>query len=103
MRAAIDALQHEHPGLRAVATTNMSGQDFATGLVFQLAQFIRSRRAAQRLSARTRQFISWSLFVVARVAHRLPLRVHFFFPSIRPGGTPKIHSARPRNGPSQIL
>jgi len=32
MRAAIEALQHEHPRLQATATTNMSGQDFASVL-----------------------------------------------------------------------
>jgi len=30
MRAAIEALQHEHPRLGAIATTNMSGSDFAS-------------------------------------------------------------------------
>jgi hypothetical protein len=32
MRAAIEALQHEHPRLSAMATTNMTGQDFASAL-----------------------------------------------------------------------
>jgi hypothetical protein len=32
MRAAIEALQHEHPRLQATATANMSGQDFASVL-----------------------------------------------------------------------
>ena len=32
MRAVIEALQHEHPRLQATATTNMSGQDFASVL-----------------------------------------------------------------------
>jgi hypothetical protein len=32
MRAAIEALQHEHPRLQATATTNISGQDFASVL-----------------------------------------------------------------------
>jgi hypothetical protein len=32
MRAAIEALQHEHPRLQAIATTHMSGQDFASAL-----------------------------------------------------------------------
>ena len=32
MHAAIEALQHEHPRLQAIATTNMSGQDFASAL-----------------------------------------------------------------------
>jgi hypothetical protein len=32
MRAAIEALQHEHSRLQATATTNMSGQDFASVL-----------------------------------------------------------------------
>jgi hypothetical protein len=32
MRAAIEALQHEHPRLGAIATTNISGQDFASAL-----------------------------------------------------------------------
>ena len=32
MRAAIEALRHEHPRLQAIATTNMSGQDFASAL-----------------------------------------------------------------------
>lgn len=30
LRAAIEALPHEHPRLGAVATANMSGQDFAS-------------------------------------------------------------------------
>jgi hypothetical protein len=30
MRAAIEALQHEHPRLQATATANMSGHDFAS-------------------------------------------------------------------------
>jgi hypothetical protein len=41
MRAAIEALQHEHPRLQATATTNMCGQDFASVL----------ERAIQRSSA----------------------------------------------------
>jgi len=32
MRAAIEALQHEHPRLQATAIANMSGQDFASVL-----------------------------------------------------------------------
>jgi hypothetical protein len=32
MRAAIEALQHEHPRLQAIATTNMIGKDFAAAL-----------------------------------------------------------------------
>lgn len=32
MRAAIEALQHEHPRLSATATTIMTGQDFASAL-----------------------------------------------------------------------
>jgi hypothetical protein len=32
MRAAIEALQHEHPRLQATATTNISGRDFASVL-----------------------------------------------------------------------
>ena len=32
MRAAIEALQHEHPRLQAIATTNMTGQHFASAL-----------------------------------------------------------------------
>ena len=32
MRAAIEALQHEHPRLGAIATTNMTGQDFTSAL-----------------------------------------------------------------------
>jgi|SRR6516164_7872114 hypothetical protein len=32
MRTAIEALQHEHPRPQATATTNMSGQDFASVL-----------------------------------------------------------------------
>jgi len=32
MRAAIEVLQHKHPRLGAIATTNISGQDFASAL-----------------------------------------------------------------------
>ena len=32
MRAAIEALPHEHPRLGAIATANMNGQDFASML-----------------------------------------------------------------------
>ena len=38
MRAAIEALQHEHPCLQATATTNMSGQDFASVLERAIAR-----------------------------------------------------------------
>jgi hypothetical protein len=32
VRAAIEALPHEHPRLGAIATASMNGQDFATML-----------------------------------------------------------------------
>ena len=38
MRAAIEALQHEHPRLQATATTNMCGQDFASVLERAIAR-----------------------------------------------------------------
>jgi hypothetical protein len=38
MRAAIEALAHEHPRLGAVATTNMTGKDFAALLERAIAR-----------------------------------------------------------------
>jgi hypothetical protein len=52
MRARIEALQHEHPRLQAIATTNMSGQDFASTLE-RAIQRSRSARVSLMIEAKT--------------------------------------------------
>jgi len=47
MRAAIEALQHEHPRLGAITTTNMSGKDFATLLERAILRSNKEREAKQ--------------------------------------------------------
>ena len=47
LRAAIEAMPHEHPRLAAIATATMNGQDFATMLEKAIERSERGRELKQ--------------------------------------------------------